>query len=196
VDVTPVDSGVTLAHLLERVTEENRHGEQEVEPVDAREAREGETSFARVRQTTRETTVYVFLDPDGTQGFGLYLLVLHPTGVLYGNQCAGYLVEERRAEGFLIPLGGPDAARPLADWFWTTFKGHSYDQPATDWNAERIEELRALVAAVYCWHTSEDGADEPYPLSLDQDRLDECTEAWVPVESPYGPGILLFENSD
>jgi antitoxin MazE len=36
--VTPVRHGVTLAQLLERVTEENRHGEQEVGPAVGREA--------------------------------------------------------------------------------------------------------------------------------------------------------------
>jgi antitoxin MazE len=35
--VTPVRSGSTLAQLLERVTEENRHGEQEMGPAVGRE---------------------------------------------------------------------------------------------------------------------------------------------------------------
>jgi len=51
-------------------------------------------------------TTLILLDPDGTQDFGLFLIVKAETGIRYVHQCAGYATEERSEEGFLIPLGG------------------------------------------------------------------------------------------
>ena len=72
---------------------------------------------------------YIFLNPDGHEDFGLHVIVEHPTGVVYAHQCAGSLTEVREAEGFLIWVGGVEAARPVYDWFWQTFKGQQF--PAT-----------------------------------------------------------------
>ncbi|MGW2742114.1 DUF6210 family protein [Streptomyces sp. NPDC001450] len=36
----------------------------------------------------------------------------------------------------------------------------------------------------------------PRPLALDETRLAEVDEAWVPVVTPDGPGVLVRENSD
>jgi len=33
-------------------------------------------------------------------------------------------------------------------------------------------------------------------IELDESRSDEIDEAWVPVTTPDGPGILTWENSD
>jgi hypothetical protein len=38
--------------------------------------------------------------------------------------------------------------------------------------------------------------DERAFLDLDRSRLEELTEAWIPVRSAYGPGVLVFANSD
>ena len=41
--------------------------------------------------------------------------------------------------------------------------------------------------------------DPIYPgdtLFLDEDRVDQIVEAWIPVLTPYGPGILMWENCD
>jgi hypothetical protein len=138
----------------------------------------------------------IVIDPDGTQSDAAYVLVLHPTGVRYAIQCAGYLTEEREAEGFLIPLGGIDVARPLMEWFWKAFRCNSYI-PAAEWGIAKIAQLRELVAQVVCWYSEEDGSDEDRLfLALDEERLMECTEAWVPVKTPYGAGFLLFPNCD
>lgn len=55
----------------------------------------------------RGDAVYVFLDPDGTWNDWLGVLVRAPTGVIYGNQCAGLLTSERLLEGFYVPIAGP-----------------------------------------------------------------------------------------
>jgi hypothetical protein len=138
---------------------------------------------------------YIFLNPDGSENLGLNLIVEHPTGVLYGQQCAGLLAEIRTVEGFLIPVGGPDAARRVHDWFWKTFPGNCY--PPIVWTEDRIRELAGLVAQVPCWLTRPGGeGDERHSLVLDEGRLDECVEAWIPVRTPYGRGILVLENLD
>ncbi|MGW9028169.1 DUF6210 family protein [Streptomyces sp. NPDC055722] len=36
----------------------------------------------------------------------------------------------------------------------------------------------------------------PTALVLDESRLAEIDEAWVPVVTPDGPGVLVWENSD
>jgi hypothetical protein len=139
---------------------------------------------------------YVFLNPDGTQEKALYLLVEHLTGVTYAHQCAGYLTQTREAQGFLIPIGGPKMAQPLMEWFWKTFHGNSYE-PATQWKEAHLAELKELVSQVVCWHsTTEAHHDERLFLQLDESRLSECTEGWVPVQTPYGSGFLVFENCD
>jgi hypothetical protein len=138
---------------------------------------------------------YVFLNPDGIEDLGLHVIVESPTGVVYAHQCAGSLTEIRTVEGFLIPVGGPDAARRIYDWFWATFGGTCYGP--VEWTGDRIDPLADLVAQIACWLTHPDGAgDERRTLELDRERIGECVEAWIPVRTPYGRGILVLKNSD
>jgi hypothetical protein len=141
---------------------------------------------------------YVFLNPDGTEALGLMVIVEAPTGVTYAHQCAGLACDVRSVEGFLIPVGGPDASREIHDWFWRVFRGACYN-PKDDWSVARIAELRDLVARVPCWRTVPDSdaeGDQRLSLMLDESRIGECVEAWIPVITPYGSGILVLENSD
>jgi hypothetical protein len=39
-------------------------------------------------------------------------------------------------------------------------------------------------------------AASKYPLRIDPARIDEIAEAWIPVETPDGPGVLLYKNCD
>ena len=136
---------------------------------------------------------HVFLNPDGTQQSLAVVVVQHPTGITYGHQCAGVLTDCRSLEGFLIPVGGPELSARLSSWFVTRWRGSGFDM---DWTVDLIESLAELVSTIACWQTTIDGEDRRAFLRLDKDRIDECVEAWVPVETPYGPGVLLFENSD
>jgi hypothetical protein len=38
--------------------------------------------------------------------------------------------------------------------------------------------------------------EQPRTSGFDDERLKELTEGWVPVVTPMGKGILLFENCD
>jgi hypothetical protein len=149
---------------------------------------------------------YIFLDPDGTQDFGLVVIVAAATGVTYAHQCGGLATILCEMEGFAVPLGGPMASEPLRAFFHRRFRGNppmlSRDLeslPGAQWTPEALEELSGLVEQIAFWKTHSDASgkdDEPHHLRLDRARIGELTEAWVPVSTVYGPGVLVFANSD
>lgn len=146
----------------------------------------------------------IFLDPDGTQSPWLYVVVQAPTGVVYSTQCAGTGCEIRKVEGFLVPANGPkvdlDDGRLSSDEFTEIF----HDGKACIWSwvgtalpADRMETLRALVESVPYWTTEDDDPSEKrLSLQVDTSRIEEIAEAWVPVLTPHGPGVLLWDNCD
>jgi hypothetical protein len=143
---------------------------------------------------------YIFLDPDGTQEFGLFVIVAANTGVIYAQQCGGTANEIREQEGFLIPVGGPKEAKKLYDWFWYSFYGQCYSfNPELHWFPGTIKALARLISEIPCWLTfpyeGEDNTQRLF-LKLDEERMEECIEAWIPVITPYGKGILTLDNSD
>ncbi|MEF2276812.1 DUF6210 family protein [Deinococcus sp. YIM 134068] len=125
----------------------------------------------------------------------MFVIVEAPTGVTYGEQCAGYANDQRQLEGFLIPTFAN--AEPLVNFFGR-FQG-SPPGNLEEWKARDVEELAELVVGLRIWRTysnEDERNDEPHFLKLDRDRLAESTEAWVRVLTPYGPGVLVFPNSD
>lgn len=148
--------------------------------------------------TTMPMTHYVFLDPDGTQDFGVVVIIVAATGVTYAHQCGGLATEIREIEGFAVPVAGPNAAQSLRAFFHQRFMGN-VPLSGERWTPALLDELGALVADLKLWKTfSADSphSDHPASLLLDMVRLPELTEAWIPVETIYGPGVLLFPNSD
>ena len=139
--------------------------------------------------------LHVLLDPDGTLAFGVVLIISSKTGVAYSAQCGGTSNELRTIEGFLIPVGGTDLADAIYGWFWNRFRGNCH-QSNVEWNAKLMNELAEIVATIPCWKTNLDGHDERGRLKLDENRIQECIEAWIPVSTPYGNGILTLKNSD
>ena len=141
----------------------------------------------------------IVLDPDGALHFGLGLLVFvgAPTGVTYVQQCAGGLTEQRSIEGFIIPVGDHTAAKKVYDWFWSTFRGNCYTTSfGGPWTPDRTATLASLVGEIPCWRTNASVEDKREYLQLDESRMHECVEAWIPVVTPYGTGILTLANSD
>jgi hypothetical protein len=140
------------------------------------------------------TATTIRLDPDGIRDFGLLLIVETSQGVRYEHQVAGYLCEQRVVQGFIIPLGPPASADPLADFFARAFRGYP---PAVGWPAwpEKERETCAnLVSSIQVW--DQRIAEKWVPLAVDTTRGGEVTEGWIPVLTAYGPGVLLFRNSD
>ncbi|MFE0462335.1 DUF6210 family protein [Kitasatospora sp. NPDC058965] len=138
---------------------------------------------------------YIFLDPNGSgtdQGW-MFVIVAAPTGVVYQNQGGGYGCVQYQQEGYLIPLFGPDLDTELKEIFVGELKGHG--APRSGWPVELLDRLRAAVGLHVYGPANRDDVF-PTPLVLDESRLSEADEAWVPVLTPDGPGVLVWENSD
>jgi Family of unknown function (DUF6210) len=146
----------------------------------------------------------IFLDPDGTwTPDWMMVVVAAPTGVFYEQQCAGVATQRRELEGFLVPIGGfklrPEAGRIDPDEFTAVF----HDRRACVWGeardrlpADRLVQLRELVGSVPFWAYGDGGEEVRAPLELDESRLAELAEAWVPVRTANGAGVLVWNNCD
>jgi hypothetical protein len=149
---------------------------------------------------------YVFIDPDGTADPGLVVLVLAPTGVFYETQAGGHYTMNRKAEGFLVPIGPSAASSALRDFFAKTFA--NWPPPIKEiapwgpprgenrWSEPTLARLEELVAAQRIWHKDPAGHYIPEELRLDRARIGDATEAWIPVTTYFGPGFLTWQNSD
>ncbi|MEV4001778.1 DUF6210 family protein [Actinomadura sp. NPDC049753] len=137
---------------------------------------------------------FVCFDPDGTIGGGwLYVVVEAKTGVIYQQQYGGNVNRQGQVEGFLVPLASRDALSALRTLFEKDFRG------AGTWNHTWPEDawtrLGAIIGAVRYWACDGD-TEQPHGLRLDESRMREVDEAWVPVITPDGPGVLVWPNSD
>ncbi|MEU8920442.1 DUF6210 family protein [Kitasatospora sp. NPDC048545] len=137
---------------------------------------------------------HVYLDPDGCGGGWVFVIVAAPTGVVYRTQCGGYACAQYEQEGYLSPHYGTDLDTDLKAFFVGELKG--YGTRGRMWQPDELARLRSLVDDLGIYGA--DRYDELYPpsLVLDESRLAELAEAWVPVVTPDGPGVLVWENSD
>jgi hypothetical protein len=138
---------------------------------------------------------YVLLDPDGmADGAGwLYVVVRAKTGVVYRHQYGGTACRQGEAEGFLVPVLGPGSYVQLRELFEGQFGGAGVWHYR--WRDKEIESLCELVEGIDYWASDALNAT-PHPLRLDVRHLSDADEAWVPVLTPDGPGILVWSNSD
>lgn len=142
----------------------------------------------------------VFIDPDGTHGDYVYVIVLARTGVEYGAQCEGVCTSERWAEGYLVPVQGLAVdAHDRVNWseLYDAFNRGGCAHNRADFSArEHIGLLRSAVRKIPFWTSSLGGDDERGALDVDESRIDEAVEAWLPVTTPAGPGVLVWPNCD
>ncbi|WP_377267024.1 DUF6210 family protein [Peterkaempfera sp. SMS 1(5)a] len=137
---------------------------------------------------------FVFLDPDGSSGGGwLYAVVEAETGVLYQQQYGGTACRQGQVEGFLVPLVAPDGLDALRTLFEKDFRGAGTHDHM--WADDEQNRLREIVGTVRYW-ACDGKAEKPHHLRLDETRMRETDEAWVPVITPDGPGVLTWYNSD
>jgi len=149
---------------------------------------------------------HVELDPDGTQGDDwLYVIVEADTGVVYTNQCAGFATEHRKCQGYLVPVEGckidPLEGRvdpaELAAIFHDGAICLGYGQDVAPLPDERLEALDAAIRAIPFWTVNPGRAERTrHTLLLDRSQLTRLAEAWVPVITPVGRGILVWKNCD
>lgn len=148
---------------------------------------------------------HVFLDPDETLPYLLGVIIAHPTGVCYEHQCAGTETALRSLEGYFLPLGGlrfePEEGVFVPKELTEVFhRGKACLWGGQPWRlapglpllpADRLERLRSVVEAIPYWSGNQRGH-----LQVDEARLGELLEAWVPVLTADGPGVLAWANCD
>ncbi|GAA3792542.1 DUF6210 family protein [Streptomyces phyllanthi] len=138
---------------------------------------------------------YVFLDPDGTgadTGW-VFVIVAAPTGVVYQVQGGGVGCVQYAQEGYLLPMFGQGLDEELKEIFEGELEGQGARR--TDWPEGLLDRLRAAVG-LHVYGSANRDDTWPTALVLDETRLAEIDEAWVPVVTPDGPGVLVWENSD
>ncbi|MFJ8622767.1 DUF6210 family protein [Kitasatospora sp. NPDC093550] len=136
----------------------------------------------------------VHLDPDGCGGGWVFVIVAALTGVVYQAQCGGHSCAQEEQEGYLLPLYGTDLDAELNELFVGELRG--WGHRGRVWPPESLARLRCAVGELGVYPSGRH--DEPCPtwLVLDESRLADLAEAWVPVLTPHGPGVLVWENSD
>jgi Family of unknown function (DUF6210) len=131
---------------------------------------------------------------DGPENW-LYLVVARHTGVKYFQQYGGLLCRQAEEEGFLVPVTAPATLNA----FHALFKGELAGLGRIAANerdrilTEAVPYLRDVLRSIeYPGEYTEAAAH----IVLDEERLSELDEAWVPVKTPDGPGYLAWVNSD
>lgn len=168
---------------------------------DRMDGRTGEPSGGPADERARDGR-HVFLDPDGTQGDWLYVVVRAGTGVVYEQQYGGTATLLAGVEGYLVPVAardpvsGRDALRELRDVFERTLRGAGVGGRVLDPGV--LDRIRSAVGALrFRASAPAPQRDTGWaPLRVDDDRLAELDEAWIPVRTPDGPGVLVWGNSD
>jgi hypothetical protein len=133
---------------------------------------------------------FVFLDPDGTLGGGwLFVVVSANTGVVYQNEYGGSDLRTGRTEGFLVPITPGNALQALRGLFDEVARC-AWIHP---WPVKDRDRLREIIGGLRYWAGDGD-VDLPYDLELDDSRIHDVAEAWVPVITADGPGVLVWRN--
>jgi hypothetical protein len=113
----------------------------------------------------------------------LCLIVPAPTGVVYENRCGGRACLQNSLEGYLVVVG---RATPFVEFF-ATFGGR--------WTPADLDHLQRLIREKVVYFVAELEFESRVLLSLDFDRLDDLTEAWIPVRAGDQAAVLVFANS-
>lgn len=155
---------------------------------------------SRIRNGTAKC---VYVDPDGTYTDWIVVVIRASTGIIYETQCAGTSCEQRKVEGYLIPVGGAHYdinARPgplsESDLITAFHNGKRCTFGAGVLPAERYAILRQAVCQVPYWTCDRALNHARTYLIIDDSRRDEVCEGWVPVITPDGPAVLMWTNCD
>ncbi len=136
---------------------------------------------------------YVFIDPDGTLPHWMFVLIECPTGVIYEHQYGGTATRQGAVEGYLVPVDGRVAASIFDDVFVRHLRSvGSWGKPPEE---DLLGLIREAVATVRFWPSAQ-GSPPPENLALDDRRLNELDEAWLPIVTSDGRGLLIWPNSD
>lgn len=134
--------------------------------------------------------------------WGLGIIILHPSGVLYSNQVGGYSCMQPEVEGVYIPLFDEVRGSGQENKLYKYFTGSKWgDYCANGIDVETADFIDSILAESY--YTKY--------LTVNRDMLTTCYEAWIYVaisleqkleDSPLfwnfrgKQAILTWSNSD
>ena len=123
----------------------------------------------------------------------MHVLVPRKTGLVYRHQYGGHLCHHAEVEGFMVAAWAhPHARQALDHIFLVELAKRGTDELADPQRDEVVERVDQAVRRIWYRGTSERNAS----MTVDRSRADELDEAWVPVNTPDGPGYLAWINSD
>ncbi|MEU9916478.1 DUF6210 family protein [Streptomyces sp. NPDC051001] len=114
------------------------------------------------------------------------MVVAAPTGVVYRTQGGGTRLCAVRAGGLSDPRVRSALDHELKQIFVRELR--EWGSRGLEWPQELLARLRKAVA-VHLYGSARCDDTWPSPLVLDESRLAEADEAWVPVLTPDGPNI-------
>lgn len=154
----------------------------------------------------------VTIDPHGTGQLYFGVIIQDVSGIVYSQQCGGTACEQREIEGYFIPIGGLGFSIKNEE---TVTENHE-DDPGFEiekghinqllsvfhkanggclWGKPSVEQLARLRAVIEKIQYKDENGRETW-LLLNDAKLDEILEAWVPVITLDGQGILTWPNCD
>jgi hypothetical protein len=144
---------------------------------------------------------YVFLDLGERD---LCVVLPAVTGVVYQHQYGGTACKRGQVEGYLVPVhaapmgGGGQALAALREIFEDEMGGAGWIGGVLP--GDLMPRLRGAVGKIPFCASGRTAGDllsrEEKPLLVDESRLGELDEAWVPVIAADGPAVLVWHNSD
>lgn len=139
-----------------------------------------------------EYRALVSLDPGDSDISWLFVIVESSTGIAYSHQYGGTAVRYSSIEGYLVPVFCPPALVKLRQIFEEELHGSGTEGwPMTQ---AQLDRLREVVSEISFWESTKD--EHVSELILNETRIREIDEAFVPILSPDGPGVLVWNNSD
>lgn len=107
--------------------------------------------------------------------YGVGVIILWASGVLYSNQAGGNFCLQPEAEGVFVPLLNEvvDQEKLLREYFISP-KGTSYNYPIDDKAADHIDHVLSLSTPTKF-------------MKVDRTKYDESYEAWVHVKIAAQP---------
>jgi hypothetical protein len=135
---------------------------------------------------------------DGPAEGWLHVVVRAKTRIVYKHQYGGVMCRHGEVQGYLVPVFGTEALAELRDFFEGTLGTYgttNHDGVPFEWREDQLDLLRRVVSRI-AWWADDDLYPEPVPIVLDESRIQEFDEAWLPVLTPDGPGVLWWSNSD
>ena len=142
------------------------------------------------RATEKGSLRFTLPTGGGSPEQNMLVLVPSETGLVYEHQYGGLSSRHAEVEGFLVPVRARPAAREALDQLFLVDLGGNGVRD--DDRSEAVSRVGDAIRRILYRGTD----DRMAPLRIDEGRVNELDEAWVPVLTPDGPAYLTWINSD